>query len=114
MTAGRGRTRGAQRMRRGCASASWAAAARVFEIDARFQSLVNASPSALDTLKEFADALGNDANFAATITGQLANRLRFDTTQTLSEAQQIQALTNLGLGDILGTDFAANYRTART
>ena len=35
-------------------------------------NLVNGSPAALDTLKEFATALGNDANFAATITAAIA------------------------------------------
>lgn len=34
-------------------------------------SLVNASPVALDTLKELANALGNDPNFAATVSTQL-------------------------------------------
>ncbi|BCB28443.1 hypothetical protein SKTS_33290 [Sulfurimicrobium lacus] len=38
----------------------------------RIDALVNASPAALDTLKELADALGNDANFATTITNALA------------------------------------------
>ncbi len=38
----------------------------------RIDALVNASPAALDTLKELADALGDDPNFAATITNALA------------------------------------------
>jgi len=37
-------------------------------------ALVNASPSQLDTLNELAAALGNDANFAATITAALAGK----------------------------------------
>jgi hypothetical protein len=41
-------------------------------IAAAVAALVNSSPTALDTLKELADALGDDANFAATVTGQLA------------------------------------------
>lgn len=39
--------------------------------DAAAAALVNASPSTLDTLKELADALGDDPNFAATITTAL-------------------------------------------
>lgn len=35
-------------------------------------ALVNSSPAALDTLQELAAALGNDANFAATMTNALA------------------------------------------
>jgi len=35
-------------------------------------AIINSSPEALDTLGELAAALGNDANFAATVTNQLA------------------------------------------
>ncbi len=35
-------------------------------------SVIDAAPGALDTLNELAAALGDDANFASTITGQLA------------------------------------------
>lgn len=41
-------------------------------IAAAVAALVNSSPAALDTLKELADALGDDANFAATMTNALA------------------------------------------
>jgi hypothetical protein len=41
-------------------------------IAAAVTALVNSSPAALDTLAELAAALGNDANFAATLTGLLA------------------------------------------
>lgn len=37
--------------------------------------LVNGSPAALDTLKELADALGNDANFAVTVMSALAGKV---------------------------------------
>jgi len=40
--------------------------------DQKISDLINGAPEALDTLKELADALGNDANLAATITTQLA------------------------------------------
>ncbi len=38
-------------------------------------NLVNAAPSTLDTLKELATALGNDANFATTVTNSIATKL---------------------------------------
>ena len=38
-------------------------------------ALVNSAPGALDTLQELAAALGNDANFAATITNALAKKV---------------------------------------
>lgn len=44
------------------------------EVDQKISSLVASAPEALDTLKELADALGNDANFATTITNQLASK----------------------------------------
>lgn len=38
-------------------------------------ALVNSAPGALDTLQELAQALGNDANFAATVTNALAGKV---------------------------------------
>lgn len=39
--------------------------------DQKIAALVNSAPEVLDTLKELSDALGGDANFASTITGQI-------------------------------------------
>lgn len=44
------------------------------QVDARIQEVVAAAPEALDTLKELADALGNDPNFAGIITAELAKK----------------------------------------
>jgi hypothetical protein len=44
-------------------------------INAAIAALVNSSPAALDTLNELAAALGNDANFATTMTTALAGKL---------------------------------------
>ncbi|MCW3707851.1 hypothetical protein UE99_031670 [Burkholderia cenocepacia] len=41
------------------------------DLSARLAALVGQSPQTLDTLKELADALGNDPNFATTIANQL-------------------------------------------
>lgn len=43
-------------------------------------ALIGAAPGALDTLAEIAAALGNDANFAATITNQLSGKAAKSTT----------------------------------
>lgn len=43
------------------------------DVDARVQVVVDAAPAALDTLNELAAALGDDANFAATVNGQLTS-----------------------------------------
>ena len=47
-------------------------------------ALVNSAPGALDTLQELAAALGNDANFAATVTNALAGKL--DKTEKAASA----------------------------
>lgn len=44
------------------------------QVDARIQEVVAAAPEALDTLKELADALGNDPDFASTVTTELAKK----------------------------------------
>ncbi|WP_273225660.1 hypothetical protein [Geosporobacter ferrireducens] len=45
------------------------------ETDARIQLVVDAAPEALNTLKEIADALNNDPDFAGTITAQLSTKV---------------------------------------
>lgn len=40
--------------------------------DTKISQLINSAPSVLDTLKELADALGDDPNFATTIASQLS------------------------------------------
>lgn len=76
-------------------------------------------PAALDTLDELAAALADDANFAATTTTALANRVRVDTAaQGLTTTEQNNARTNISvyskaeIGDP-ETDLAALYTTAK-
>lgn len=87
--------------------------------------LTNGASAALDTLAELAAALGNDPNFATTIATELANRVRFDAVQSLTNPQQAQARSNVGaassadlvaLTSAIGNterDFAAVYTTAK-
>lgn len=76
-------------------------------------------PGALDTLDELAAALGDDANFASTITTGLANRVRVDTAaQGLTATQQSNARTNIaavGQAQIGNeeTDLVALYTAAK-
>lgn len=81
-------------------------------IAAAVSALVNGAGSALDTLKELADALGDDANFSTTISTALAARLQFDAAQTLSAPQKVQGNANLGSLSLVqsgdpATDFVA-------
>ncbi len=75
-------------------------------------SLVNGAGAALDTFKELQDALGNDPSFATTVATALANRVRFDAAQSLTSAQQLQALTNLNVGDPT-RNFVTDYTNAK-
>jgi hypothetical protein len=43
-------------------------------VDARIENIVGAAPAALDTLQEIAEALGDDADFAGTMTAALAGK----------------------------------------
>ena len=74
--------------------------------------LVNGASAALDTLSELASALNNDPSFAVTIATELGSRVRFDSAQTLTAAQKLQACTNIGIGDP-ERDLAAAYVTAK-
>lgn len=51
------------------------------ELNAAIAGLVNSSPATLDTLKELADALGDDPNFATTMTNSLAARVQITDLQ---------------------------------
>ena len=53
-------------------------------VDKAVEQILNGSPEALDTLKELADALGNDPNFAATVTKQLGQKVDKVTGKGLS------------------------------
>ncbi|ECI4467293.1 phage tail protein [Salmonella enterica subsp. enterica] len=60
-------------------------------------ALVGSSPAALDTLSELAAALGNDPNFATTMTNALAGKM--DKSANGADIADISAfLNNLGLG----------------
>lgn len=50
-------------------------AAVAAQIQAAVSGLINGAPGALDTLKELADAMGDDPNFATTVTNALAGKL---------------------------------------
>lgn len=67
-------------------------------ITAAINALVAAAPGALDTLKELATALGNDPNFATTMTNALALKAPLDSpTFTGSPKVPTQAVTDSSL-----------------
>ena len=88
----------------------WSSSKVASEITAAKNALTNGAAAALDTLSELASALGNDANFASTITTALGYRLRFDAAQTLTTEQKTQACANLGIGEP-DTDFVTTFNS---
>ncbi|HHA1309117.1 TPA: phage tail protein [Enterobacter roggenkampii] len=65
-------------------------------------ALVASSPAALDTLNELAEALGNDPNFATTMTNALAGKQPLDATLTSLSGKSISGLLQyLGLLDLV-------------
>ena len=75
-------------------------------VAAAVSALINGSPGALDTLNELAAALGNDANFSATVTNALAGKLA--KASNLSDlADAAAARTNLGLGTLANQNASA-------
>lgn len=58
-------------------------------------AVIDASPAALDTLNELAAALGDDPNFATTMTTALGLRVRVDSAQVFTGPQQIQGRANI-------------------
>ena len=93
-------------------SATWSSQKINTAINNAVASLVNGAGTTLDTLKELSAALGNDANFAATIATQMGKRVRVDAAQTFTVAEQAQGCANLGIGNP-DTDFVAAYNTAK-
>lgn len=72
------------------------------EVNAAIQKIIGSAPEVLDTLKEIADALGNDPNFATTITKKLAaiteqvnqeieDRIAGDKANSAEVAAEVQA-----------------------
>lgn len=68
-------------------------------VDTAISGLVNSSPATLDTLKELADALGQDANFSTTITTQIGSKLNSaDFNSTFDTQLATKSTTNLTEG----------------
>ncbi len=67
-------------------------------VASKVAQLVGSAPEALDTLNELAAALGNDPNFATTITNMLARKQPLDGTLTALSGRSPQGVIDyLGL-----------------
>ena len=62
------------------------------EVEAAIQKIIGSAPGVLDTLKELAEALGNDPNFASTITKKLNELTTKIETETEKRVEGDEAL----------------------
>ena len=74
-------------------------------VDDKVAGIVNSAPETLDTLKELADALGNDANFSTTVTTQIGKKV--DKVDGMS-------LTHNDLTNELKANYDAAYTYSQT
>lgn len=75
-------------------------------VQAAVSRLINSAPTALDTLNELAAALGNDPNFATTVTTSIGTKL--SKGANLSDLSDVAAArVNLGLGTLAVQSAAA-------
>ena len=77
------------------------------QVNTAIQAVVGSAPDALNTLKELADALGNDKNFSATITAELAKKAdktsldsKQDKLVSGSSIKTVNGISLLGSGDV--------------
>ncbi|ECW1001918.1 phage tail protein [Salmonella enterica subsp. enterica] len=93
-------------------------------VAAKVAQLVGSAPETLDTLKELADALGNDPNFATTVLNKLAGKQPLDETLTALSGKSVDGLIEyIGLRNTIdkaasalpagGTAVAANRLVSR-
>lgn len=84
------------------------------QVDARIQSVVGAAPLALDTLTELATALGNDPDFASSMTTELGKKANSLDVYTITAAD-LKFLTKTGTAAnaaLFGNNAPAFYATA--
>ena len=72
------------------------------EVTAAINAVIDSAPAALDTLNELAAALGDDANFAATVTAALADRnITYAETIGDGSATSFNIDHNIGTKDVI-------------
>ena len=79
------------------------------DLQAAIEKIIGEAPEVLDTLKEIADALGNDPNFATTITKKLAaitEQLNQEIINRTEADTQVQANVNKEVSDRQNADTA--------
>ena len=70
---------------------AWLDLASGADITTAINNLIDGAPAAMDTLNEFATALGNDANFSTTITALIGEKYDSVGVRTLVDSAYVQA-----------------------
>ena len=86
------------------------AAAKTYA-DSKIAALVDSAPETLDTLNELAAALGDDPNFATTITTELGNKASKSHTHPAATDTSNGFMTSTMVTKLNGIDYSANYYT---
>jgi len=76
-------------------SMTWSSTKISNAISAAVSALVNSAPEAMDTLKELADAISNNQSAIGALQTIAGKHVRYDEAQTLTDAQQTQARSNI-------------------
>ncbi len=76
-------------------------------------NLVDGAPGAMNTLYELNQAIEENDGEIAGLTSALNNRVRYDAAQVLTDAQKLQASTNIGIGSP-ATNFVTTFEAALT
>jgi len=80
-------------------------------VDTAVTNLVSSAPEALDTLNELAAALGDDANFATTVTNAIAEKANAEHTHGIDDITDFQ-ITTPAEGETLNYDGTKWVNTA--
>lgn len=75
-------------------------------------SILGGASAAYDTLLELEQLATSNSSTAVALATAVNNRVRYDAAQTLTTEQQLQACTNIGIGNP-ESDFSATYSAAK-
>jgi hypothetical protein len=91
---------------------SWSSSKTDAEITARLSELVDTAPDALNTLRELAAALGDDPNFAATLSGQIGAKANDADVVHLGGAETITGAKTFSTAPIVPDDAFGTAKVA--
>lgn len=77
---------------------AWSADKIIAALETAKQDMIAGAPEAYDTLAEIATYLNGNDTAVANLINRLTGTVRYDVAQTLLDAEQQQACTNIGVG----------------